>query len=196
MNTPVAPLVAVSLAVLLSGCASASTAPDGLPQSVAAFRVTGADVIPESLTVSAYVLTVVPRGYTLVDPRTGTGRDFDVTPVLLTPAAAGGPQLMIGLLGAPVVGSYSYADGVATRQFHAYYTVPLSPMRQRRFALTHGTLTISRVTSRGVQGRFDLEARHYFDEDRPPIVGSTVTGVPTSFRITGGFHAPHTGPVQ
>lgn len=173
--------------VSLLGCDSA-TAPDaGLPEATFSFEAHGDS--RHSYTGRGVLLPNVPAGFVVVNP-SGTRTDYEVTPILLAEQLAPrAPQLYIGLLNGARVGTYTVYGRNAALEFYADFMVPMPDDVLRRFAITGGTLTITKVTAQGVSGRFNLESRVYFDWPANAAPGTSSAGVPTSMSLTGSFVA-------
>jgi hypothetical protein len=138
----------------------------------------------------AILLPVTPAGFVVTNPTTGARTEFSVTPILLADSLSlAGPQLFIGILGDLREGTYTAFGTNSPRMFYADFTVPRADEIDRRFSVTSGRLTITRVTEQGVVGNFTFESRIYFDWPRNAVPGTSSTGVQTSLTLTGSFTA-------
>ena len=180
------------LAVAILGCDSASAPDDDLPESSFSYEAFGE--VSGSHAGRGFVMPVAPAGFVSVNPQTGARTEFPVTPIVLADSSSlSAPQLYIGVLGDARVGTYGVVLGGTQAHFYADFSVPRAGDITRRFAITAGTLTITRVTSSGIAGHFAFESRVYFDWPRNAEPGSSVTGVPTTQSLTGSFVARRWG---
>lgn len=174
-----------SLAFATAACDSPS-APE---VSSASFTFEATGEVRESISGEARVLAVLPNGFTSVD-QDGVRTEYSVTPILLadirSPSA---PQLHIGIIGDVTTAEYSVFRGGSERQFYADLSVPRPNGVTRRFSITGGRLTISKVSAETIAGSFTFQSGVYFDWPRDAQPGLTVTGVNTSQSVSGTFVA-------
>jgi hypothetical protein len=156
------------------------------------YQVTGE--ITTSISGRAVVMPGEPAGFVSVNPQTGARTEFAVTPIFLPDATVAlAPSMYIGVLGDARVGTYGVYNGSSQRQFYGDFSVLRENFLRRRFEITGGTLTLTKVTSRVIEGRFTFASRVYFDWPRNAEVGTSSTGVPTALSLTGSFVAPRLG---
>ena len=187
-------LLAALLATGLAGCAGESAAPEPLDPATPSFTLQASGDVARS--ARGFTLTSFLRNGYREEVDGGRLRDSsDVTLISLAPDGPAGPQVNLGLLGRPVVGTYRVRSGGpvgrpigAQPEFYGSYMVPNADGTRRDYAASTGTVTITAVRPM-IQGTFAFRATTVVTWPANPVPGTTVRSTPASAEFSGEFVA-------